>query len=89
MMKWFNMWFLLSGVWIVVAVVNAFARPSAPVLAFNVFAVVLFAALGGVQNYANSHGEQGKKLLKRIYITVIVLLVLFLGALIVWTLRQG
>lgn len=88
-MKWFNMWFLFSGVWIVVAVVNAFTRPSAPVLAFNVFTVVLFAALGAVQNYSNNHGEQGKKLMKRIYITVIVLLALFLLALIVWTLRQG
>lgn len=88
-MKWYNVWFLVSGVWIVVAIINLIQKQTPAVLAFNLFAVVLFAALGGVQNYANRQGDAGKKLMKRIYLTVIVLLVLFLGALIVWTLRQG
>lgn len=88
-MKWFNVWFLISGVWIVVAIINLIQKQTPAVLAFNVFAAVLCAGLGAAQNSAAKQGDAGKKRLKRLYITVIVLLLLFLGALIVWTLRQG
>ena len=88
-MKWFNVWFLLSGVWIVIANLNLVQGREGTLIAFNIFAVILFAALGGVQNYAAKQDQKGKKLLRRIYTIVILALILFLGALIVWTLRQG
>lgn len=88
-MKWFNVWFLLSGVWIVIAILNLVQGREGTLIAFNIFAVILFAALGGVQNYAAKQDQKGKKLLRRIYAIVILALILFLGALIVWTLRQG
>ena len=88
-MKWFNVWFLLSGVWIVVAILNLVQGREGTLIAFNIFAVILFAALGGVQNYAAKQDQKGKKLLRRVYAIVILALILFLGALIVWTLRQG
>ncbi|OUQ25726.1 hypothetical protein B5E80_03825 [Flavonifractor sp. An135] len=88
-MKWFNVWFLLSGVWIVIAILNLVQGREGTLIAFNIFAVILFAALGGVQNYAAKQDQKGKKLLRRIYTIVILALILFLGALIVWTLRQG
>lgn len=88
-MKWFNVWFLLSGVWIVIAILNLVQKREGTLIAFNIFAVILFAALGGVQNYAAKQDQGGKKLLRRVYTIVILALVLFLGALIVWTLRQG
>ena len=88
-MKWFNVWFLLSGVWIVIAILNLVQGREGTLIAFNIFAVILFAALGGVQNYAAKQDQKGKKLLRRVYTIVILALILFLGALIVWTLRQG
>ena len=88
-MKWFNVWFLLSGVWIVIAILNLVQGREGTLIAFNIFAVILFAALGGVQNYAAKQDQEGKKLLRRVYAIVILALILFLGALIVWTLRQG
>lgn len=88
-MKWFNVWFLLSGVWIVIAILNLVQGREGTLIAFNIFAVILFAALGGVQNYAAKQDQKGKKLLRRVYAIVILALILFLGALIVWTLRQG
>lgn len=88
-MRWFNVWFLLSGVWIVVAILNLVQGREGTLIAFNIFAVILFAALGGVQNYAAKQDQGGKKLLRRVYAIVILALILFLGVLIVWTLRQG
>ena len=88
-MKWFNVWFLLSGVWIVIAILNLVQGREGTLIAFNIFAVILFAALGGVQNYAAKQDQKGKKLLRRVYAIVLLALILFLGALIVWTLRQG
>lgn len=88
-MRWFNVWFLLSGVWIVIAILNLVQGREGTLIAFNIFAVILFAALGGVQNYAAKQDQEGKKLLRRVYAIVILALILFLGALIVWTLRQG
>lgn len=88
-MRWFNVWFLLSGVWIVVAILNLVQGREGTLIAFNIFAVILFAALGGVQNYAAKQDQEGKKLLRRVYAIVILALILFLGVLIVWTLRQG
>ena len=88
-MKWFNVWFLLSGVWIVIAILNLVQGREGTLIAFNIFAVILFAALGGVQNYAAKQDQKGKKLLRRVYAIVILALILFLGVLIVRSLLQG
>ncbi|OUN08272.1 hypothetical protein B5G43_02500 [Flavonifractor sp. An92] len=88
-MKWFNVWFLLSGVWIVIAILNLVQGREGTLIAFNIFAVILFAALGGVQNYAAKQDQEGKKLLRRVYAIVILALILFLGVLIVRSLLQG
>lgn len=88
-MKWFNVWFLLSGVWIVIAILNLVQEREGTLIAFNIFAVILFAALGGVQNYAAKQDQEGKKLLRRVYAIVILALILFLGVLIVRSLLQG
>lgn len=88
-MRWFNVWFLLSGVWIVVAILNLVQGREGTLIAFNIFAVILFAALGGVQNYAAKQDQEGKKLLRRVYAIVILALILFLGVLIVRSLLQG
>ena len=82
-MKWFNIWFLLSGVWIVVAILNLVQGREGTLIAFNIFAVVLFAALGALQNFAAKQDQEGKKLLRRVYAIVILVLILFLGVLIV------
>lgn len=88
-MRWFNVWFLLSGVWIVIAILNLVQGREGTLIAFNIFAVILFAALGGVQNYAAKQDQEGKKLLRRVYAIVILALILFLGVLIVRSLLQG
>ena len=82
-MKWFNIWFLLSGIWIVVAILNLVQGREGTLIAFNIFAVVLFAALGALQNFAAKQDQEGKKLLRRVYAIVILVLILFLGVLIV------
>ena len=82
-MKWFNIWFLLSGIWIVVAILNLVQGREGTLIAFNIFAVVLFAALGALQNFAAKQDQEGKKLLRRVYAIVILVLLLFLGVLIV------
>ena len=88
-MKWFNIWFLLSGIWIVVAILNLVQGREGTLIAFNIFAVVLFAALGALQNFAAKQDQEGKKLLRRVYAIVILALILFLGVLIVRSLLQG
>ena len=88
-MKWFNIWFLLSGIWIVVAILNLVQGREGTLIAFNIFAVVLFAALGALQNFAAKQDQEGKKLLRRVYAIVILVLILFLGVLIVRSLLQG
>lgn len=88
-MKWFNVWFLLSGVWVVTAIVNLVQKREGTLIAFNIFAIVLFAALGGLQNFAAKQDQEGKKLLRRVYAIVILALILFLGVLIVHSLLQG
>lgn len=60
-MKQWLVYLILSGIWLITAVVNmADGRPSA-VIGFNVFAAVLFAALSaGYALLSRKYGETGR-----------------------------
>lgn len=68
-------WFMLSGTWILVAILNILDKRSNAVIGFNIFSAVLFAALGLTQYFCNKKGEKGKGVFKWVCIGVITLFV--------------
>lgn len=77
MKKWYQ-WLILSAVWLVAGAVNFFTDRPLPVLIFNAFCIILFAALAFCQYFLEKRGDKGKKILKGIYIAAIILCVIIL-----------
>lgn len=71
MKKWW-MWFIQSGIWLLVLIVNAISKRSSAVIFFNIFVVSMFAIMGVVQYLCEKNGEKGKKLFKKITIGVLI-----------------
>lgn len=79
MKKWW-LWFILSGIWILVAIFNVLDKRSSVTIGFNIFVVVFFAVLGITQYFCDKKGEKGKKLFNQICMgaTAIVVLLIIL-----------
>lgn len=69
-------WALLSGAWVLAAILNIFDRRSSIVIGYDILAAVLFAGLGVTQYFCDKKGEKGKKIFNWICIAAAVLIVL-------------
>lgn len=74
MKEWYR-WFVLSGIWVLITVLNIFSERSGVVIGYNIFAVVIFAILGIAQYFCDKKGEAGKKWLRSFYIGAVILAV--------------
>lgn len=81
MKKW--SWFILSACWILAAILNAYDHRSGIVVGYDIFAAAVFAVLGVAQRVCGQKGEQGKRLMKRIYLATILVVAGFL-AVVLW-----
>lgn len=83
-MKQYLIYMVLSGVWLLAAVVNIMDQRPTAVIGFNIFAAVLFAGLaGGYALLSRKYGETGRwkrwlhlsALLMLVVVFVVILLV--------------
>lgn len=72
----FNIWFLLSGIWLITAVLNGFSKRGAVVVWFDIAAVIVFFVLGITKNICCEKGDSGKKIMTLISGAVLLLLLL-------------
>lgn len=71
-----TIWAILPIVWTAAGIINIIeGRASSAVIAYDFFAAALFAILFIVQGICDKKGEDGKKLMKKIYIGAIALVV--------------
>ena len=81
MKQWWQ-WFLLSGVWLLAAVLNYVEGRNFVVIGYNLFAVLLFTALGFLQRACDRKGDVGKRMFKRITVAAVVLIILVFAVLL-------
>lgn len=83
-MKQWIVCLILSGIWLIAAIVNIAEQRQPAVIAFNIFAAVLFAGLGaGYALLSRKYGETGRwkrwlhlsALLMLIVVFIVILLV--------------
>ena len=74
MKKWY-MWLVLSGIWVLITVLNIFSERSGVVIGYNIFVAAIFAILGIAQYFCDKKGEAGKKQLRAFYIGAVILAV--------------
>lgn len=79
-MKRYILWLVLAAVWLVVAALNLYSRRSGTVIGFNIFAAVVFAAVGTGQWIAVRKYGASSKLLRRIELAALVVVILVLIA---------
>ena len=77
MKKWY-MWLVLGGIWVLAGTVNWFEHRPLTVIIYNLFAAALFFFLGAMQYFCDKKGESGKKIMKLIYISALLAMVIFL-----------
>lgn len=75
-MKQWWMWFLQSGIWILVTIFNILDKRSSVLIGWNILAVILFTLLGVIQYVCDKKGEKGKRVFKKICIGAIVIIVI-------------
>ena len=71
MKKWW-MWYIQSGIWLFVLIINLIDKRSDIVIYFNIFVVCMFSIMGVVQYLCEKQGEKGKILFKRIAMGVVI-----------------
>lgn len=71
-------YFILSGIWIVCAVLNYWTEASMRSVLFNVFAAAVFLSLAVLQAIFDRYGERGQRVFNRIGIGYIVILSILL-----------
>jgi len=72
-MKNWYMWLVLSGIWIVTAIVGILDDRTAPVsTGFRLAAAAIMAALAFIQRACDKRGVRGKRILNGVYAAVIV-----------------
>ena len=71
MKKWW-MWYIQSGIWALVLIINLIDKRSDIVIYFNIFVVSMFSIMGIVQYLCEKKGEKGKLLFKRIATGVVI-----------------
>ena len=76
-MKKFN-YFILSGIWIIAAVINFYTERPLKSVMFNIFAAAVFLSLAILNLILNTREEKGKKIFNRIGIGYIIALSLLL-----------
>ena len=82
MKQWWQ-WFILSGIWLLAAVLNFAEGRNFVVIGYNLFTVLLTIALGFFQRFCDKKGNAGKKLFDRIAIAAILLVLLFFVLLLI------
>lgn len=82
-MKNWYMWLVLSGIWIVTAVVGFLDDRTAPVsTGFRLAAAAIMTALAFVQRACEKRGTKGKRILNGVYAAVIGAMAIFLAVVI-------
>ncbi|HIT94523.1 MAG TPA: hypothetical protein IAC43_05010 [Candidatus Faecivivens stercoripullorum] len=79
-MKRYILWLVLAAVWLAVAVLNLYSQRSGTVIGFNIFAAVVFAAVGTGQWIVVRKYDASTKWLRRIELAALVVVVLVLIA---------
>ena len=82
MKQWWQ-WFILSGVWLLAAVLNFTEGRNFVVIGYNMFAVLLTLALGFLQRFCDKKGDAGKKMFQRIAIAAVLLILLVFALLLI------
>ena len=75
-MKKFNH-FILSGIWIIVAIINFYTERPLKSVMFNLFAAAVFLSLAILNIIFENRGEKGRKIFNRIGIGYIIVLSIF------------
>ncbi len=75
-MKKFNH-FILSGIWIIVAIINFYTERPLKSVMFNLFAAAVFLSLAILNIIFENRGEKGRKIFNRIGIGYIIILSIF------------
>lgn len=79
-MKRYILWLVLAAVWLAVAVLNLYSQRPGTVIGFNIFAAVVFAAVGTGQWIVVRKYDASTKWLRRIELAALVVVVLVLIA---------
>lgn len=79
-MKRYILWLILAAVWLAVAVLNLYSQRPGTVIGFNIFAAVVFAAVGTGQWIVVRKYDASTKWLRRIELAALVVVVLVLIA---------
>ena len=79
-MKRYILWLVLAAIWLVVAMFNLYSQRPGTVIGFNIFAAVVFAAVGTGQWIAVRKYDASTKWLRRIELAALVVVVLVLIA---------
>lgn len=79
-MKRYILWLILATVWLAVAVLNLYSQRPGTVIGFNIFAAIVFAAVGTGQWIAVRKYGASTKWLRRIELAALVVVVLVLIA---------
>lgn len=77
-MKRYILWLVLAAVWLAVAVLNLYRQRPGTVIGFNVFAAVVFTAVGIGQWIAVRKYDASTKWLRRIELAALVVVILVL-----------
>ena len=75
MAKRYHVWWLASGLWVLIAAINAYNRQAGVVIGYNIFAAVLLALLGAAQYRCDKTGRPGKTAMAVISIVAVAIVV--------------
>ena len=82
------MYFILSALWLFIALYNVFMKRSGIVIGYNVLAAVLFALLGITQFVCSKKGQKGRQILRVVQTAAVILIAVLLLVLVLTALHN-